>query len=171
MGTFGATHGIKGNIKIHTSGDALASHAFPIPCDTILTDGTAKKVEILSLTPSGSFFIAKVKGFDTPEAVVLLRNAVIFLPRESLPEIDSEEIYVMDLIGLAATIKLGESPLNYTITEVIDNPAHPILRFSSNDDISEPKEILVPFLHLYIGDWDLNLKQIEVRSWELWFEV
>jgi 16S rRNA processing protein RimM len=171
VGTFGATHGIKGNIKIHTSGDALASVPLPLKCDVRLTGGETKSISIQSISPNGNSLLAKIDGYETPEAVGIFRNAVIFLPKAVLPEIPEDEIYVIDLIGLAAVSKLGGESLGYKIVEVVDNPAHPILRFNALDEAKEPKEILVPFLNLYVGDWDKKLKQIEVRSWELWFEV
>ncbi len=171
MGSFGATHGIKGSIKIHTSGDALASVSLPLHCDVKLSDGSTRNICILSITPNGSSLLAQIKGFDTPEAVAIFRTAVIFLPKNILPEIDGEEIYVIDLIGLTAVTVLGGESLGYKIAEVIDNPAHPILRFLAEEEGRTPKEILVPFLNLYVGDWDLKAKSIEVRSWEFWFEV
>jgi len=171
VGTFGSTHGIKGNIKIHTSGDALSSVPLPLVCEVKLADGKLQKVTIHSIVSNGSFLLAKVAGYETPEAVSLLRNATIYLPKDVLPEIASDEIYVIDLIGLEAVTILGGESLGYTIVEVIDNPAHAILRFLANDNSKEPLEILVPFLHLYVGDWDKSKKQIEVKSWELWFEV
>ncbi len=171
VGTFGATHGIKGSIKINTSGDALSQLKLPLTIDVPLQSGASKKVKIISLSKNGNHLLAKVEGYDTPEAVVLLRNAPILIPKDLLPEANSSEIYVVDLIGLVAVTKLGGENLGYSISEVVDNPAHPILRFAANSNDAEPKEILVPFLNLYVGDWDLSKKQIEVISWELWFEV
>lgn len=171
VGTFGATHGIKGSIKINTSGDALSQLKLPLMIDVPLQSGANKKVKILSLSKNGNHLLAKVEGYDTPEAVVLLRNAPILIPKDLLPKATASEIYVVDLIGLSAVKKLNGEDLGYFIAEVIDNPAHPILRFVTKNNDMEPKEILVPFLNLYVGDWDLSLKQIEVISWELWFEV
>lgn len=171
MGSFGSTHGIKGNIKIHTTGDALASVSLPLSCEIKLPDGTFKTISIESISPNGNTLLAKIKGYETPESAAVLRNAAILLPKERLPEIPADEVYVIDLIGLTAVTNLGGESLGYQIAEVIDNPAHPILCFHPMDENAEPKEILVPFLHLYVGDWDLKQKQIEVRSWELWFEI
>lgn len=171
VGTFGTTHGIKGNIKIHTSGDALTSISLPLHCEVRLSDGKMKKISILSITPTGTTLVAKIEGFDSPETVAILRNSSIYLPKDALPPISGTEVYVIDLIGLLAVEALGGTSLGYKIVEVIDNPAHPILRFNAIDETTIPKEILVPFLHLYVGDWDLNKKQIEVKSWGLWLEI
>ncbi|TGL57549.1 16S rRNA processing protein RimM [Leptospira ognonensis] len=171
VGSFGSTHGIKGNIKIHTTGDALASVSLPLTCEIKLQDGSLKTISIQSITPNGNTLLAKIAGFDTPESLAPLRNAVILLPKDLLPEIPEDEVYVIDLIGLYAVTKLGGESLGYQIAQVMDNPAHPILCFHPIEENREPKEILVPFLHLYVGDWDKGKKQIEVRSWELWFEV
>jgi len=170
VGDFGATHGIKGLIRIHTEGETLSSIPTPIICLVHLVGGGEKQVKILEIKKHSSFYLAKVEGYETPEAVVILRQAGIFLKKSELPEPEPGEVYVLDLIGLEAAFTLGEKGLGYFIEEVIDNAAHPILRFITKEEI-EPKEILVPFLNKYIGSWDLSKKQIEVIFWEDWFAV
>ncbi|TGN08260.1 ribosome maturation factor RimM [Leptospira ilyithenensis] len=170
VGDFGATHGIKGLIRIHTEGETLATLKTPIICLVELVGGEKKQVKILEIKKHSSFYLAKLEGYETPEGVVIFRQAGIFLKKFELPKPAPGEVYVLDLIGLEATYRLGEKGLGYFVKEVIDNAAHPILRFVAREEI-EPKEVLVPFLNKYVGDWDLQKKQIEVVSWEDWFAV
>ncbi len=171
VGTFGGTFGIKGFIKVHTTGDSLLNIKLPALFEVRLSAGETKKLNIQTITQNGNTLIAKLEGYDTPEAVAIYRNASILLPKNQLPKIDPSEIYVIDLVGLQAVKELGGEPYNYTIVEVLDNPAHPILRLVPKNDGLLPAEILVPFLELYVGKWDISKKEIEMRSWELWFEV
>ncbi|TGN18808.1 16S rRNA processing protein RimM [Leptospira idonii] len=171
VGTLGATHGIKGFIKVHTGGDSLVSAKLPLVCQVRPLGGGTKEIKITSLKPNGNHLLCKIEGYDSPESVVIFRNASLWLSRSLLPKVDDGEVYVTDLVGLSAVLSLGGEKLDYTVESVIDNPAHPILRFVSNSPKEDFSEILVPFLNLYVGDWNLETGEIEVKSWEDWFAV
>lgn len=169
VGVFGSSHGIKGYIKCFTEGETLHSLKTPSTCLVQDPIGNQSNILIESIKPNGNHFLVKIKGYDTPETVVKYRGFSLLWKKEDLPVPSAGEIYTEDLIGLHAIAKETKSPLGYKITEVIDNPAHPILECKPIS--GEGETILVPFLNRFVGDWNLEEKTLEMIEWEQWFEI
>jgi 16S rRNA processing protein RimM len=171
VGGFGTSHGIKGLIKVYSDGETLASLTTPFHCLVPKSkDSTSfQKIKIESFKKNGNHFLAKIEGFETPETVIVFRNKSIFLNEEELPPLKEGEVYTKDLIGLIAISFETKDRIGYTVSEILDNPAHPILVLTS--DIDGQGNLMVPFLNQFLGDWDLQTKTIEVKNWEQWFEV
>lgn len=72
------------------------------------------------------------------DAALSLVKAEISVPRAELPELEGDEVYWTDLIGLRV-IGIDDEPLG-EVTEVTDNPAHPILT------VRGEQTLLIPFV-------------------------
>ncbi len=169
VGVFGSSHGIKGFIKCFTEGETLRSIQTPISCIVQDPLGKTATIEIETIKANGNHFLLKIKGYDTPETVVKYRGYSLLWKKEDLPAPSAGEIYTEDLIGLQAISKETGKTLGYKVTQVIDNPAHPILECKPMS--GEGETILIPFLNQFVGDWNLETRTIEFISWEQWFEV
>ncbi|MDF3821503.1 ribosome maturation factor RimM [Leptospira sp. 96542] len=169
VGVFGSSHGVKGLIKVFSDGDSLLSKTTPFHCKIQLKDGREETIHILSLKTNGNHLLAQIDGYIVPETVVRFRSGSLFMERGELPKTDPTEIYTSDLIDLQAKNKETGIVLDYRIVDVMDNPAHPILVFRSTTE--DPKQIMVPFLHRFVGDWDFDSQTIEVIDWEQWFVI
>jgi len=70
-----------------------------------------ERLEIVSLRPGKDFLIARFKDVADRSAAERLRNVELFVPRERLPALATDEFYHADLIGLVvediAGITLG----------------------------------------------------------------
>ncbi|MCX5569720.1 ribosome maturation factor RimM [Kaistia nematophila] len=103
LGQFGAAHGIRGEIKIHSYTEdpfGIADYG-PFALD----DG--RVVEIETVREQGENLIARVKGINDRNAAETLRNRKLFVDRAALPELDEEDdFYHADLIDLA--LELGD---------------------------------------------------------------
>lgn len=169
VGVFGSSHGIKGFIKVFTDGETLSSLKAPTTCTVQDPLGNITTIAIESIKSNGNHFLVKIKGYDTPETVVKYRGFSILWKKEELPKPQDGEVYTEDLIGLTIISKETKTPLGYKVTDVIDNPAHPILECKPTS--GEGETILVPFLNRFVGDWNLETKTLEMIEWEKWIAL
>ncbi|TGL55250.1 16S rRNA processing protein RimM [Leptospira kemamanensis] len=169
VGVFGSSHGIKGFIKVFTDGETLSSLKAPTTCTVRDPLGNTTTIAIESIKSNGNHFLVKIKGYDTPETVVKYRGFSILWKKEELPKPQDGEVYTEDLIGLRIISKETKTPLGYKVTDVIDNPAHPILECKPTS--GEGETILVPFLNRFVGDWNLETKTLEMIEWEQWIAL
>ena len=59
--------------------------------------------------PHDQYWRIKFQGIESPETAKLFRGRVIALPREALPDISKDEVYLEDLIGFEVVGPQGES--------------------------------------------------------------
>lgn len=105
LGTIGAAHGIKGEVRItsHTQDpEAIASYG---PLETS-RPGLTVTIEKARLNKT--VLIARLKGVSDRNAAELLNGVSLFIDRDRLPEHDDEDdFYHADLIGLDARLEEG----------------------------------------------------------------
>ncbi len=107
MGTIGAAHGIKGEVRIasHTQEpEAIADYG------PLQTDRPGLVVTIEAARLQKTVLIARIKGVRDRNAAELLNGVSLFVDRSQLPEIeDEDDFYHADLIGLDARLESGVS--------------------------------------------------------------
>lgn len=107
LGTIGAAHGIKGEVRItsHTADpEAIASYG------PLETDRAGLFVTITSARLNKTVLVARLKGVADRDAAEKLNGVSLFIDRSKLPETDDEDdFYHTDLIGLDARIEGGVS--------------------------------------------------------------
>ena len=93
----GAPHGVRGEVRLWTfTADPMAVTRYgPLESD----DGK-RAFEIDAVRTAKGHLVAKLRGISDRDAAEQLRNIQLFVPRDRLPEIDSDEFYHADLIGL-----------------------------------------------------------------------
>ena len=105
LGQIGAPHGLRGEVRLHSftaDPGAITSYG-PLETD----DG--RVLEIETLRPAKNHLVAKLAGIANRNAAEQLTNIKLYVPRERLPEPDTDdEFYHADLIGLAVVNRTGE---------------------------------------------------------------
>lgn len=103
LGTIGAAHGIKGEVRIvsHTQDpEAIAAYG---PLDT---DRPGLQVTIEAARLNKNVLIARLKGVRDRNAAEALNGVALFIGRDRLPENeDEDDFYHADLIGLEARLE------------------------------------------------------------------
>ncbi|ODT80754.1 MAG: 16S rRNA processing protein RimM [Pelagibacterium sp. SCN 64-44] len=103
LGTIGAAHGIKGEVRIvsHTQDpEAIAAYG---PLDT---DRPGLQVTIEAARLNKNVLIARLKGVRDRNAAEALNGVALFIGRDRLPESeDEDDFYHADLIGLEARLE------------------------------------------------------------------
>ena len=106
MAVVGAAHGIKGEVRVKSfTGDPLALAEYgPLWSE----DGRA--FEIADLRLQGDMAVVRFKGVADRSAAEALTHTALFVDRDRLPvDLDDEEYYHTDLIGLEAVEADGEA--------------------------------------------------------------
>ncbi len=99
LGRILGAHGVKGDVRIESFCADPASLASYGP----LVTGNGSRELVLGIRKSvGSRLVATITGVDTREQAESLKDAFLFVERNRLPEPETEEHYVADLIGLKA---------------------------------------------------------------------
>lgn len=170
IGKITKTFGIKGDLKVASTGTVLSD--LPTPFDLILLVNNSPKivrlnsVKLTKATKAVNEFIIHIENYENPEEAEKLRGHLLYINKTDLPATNKEEYYTFKLLGLPPKNN-GKIIKEYQIKEVLDNPAHPILLFVSE----EGNEILIPFIHEFVKEINFLEKTIEISNWEDWFEV
>jgi 16S rRNA processing protein RimM len=107
VGRFGAPQGVGGDLRLTSFTGVPGAIAAYKP---LIDENGTRRFSILSLRPiKDNMFIAKIAGVDDRASAGALTHAKLFVPRASLPDVEGEEFYLADLIGLAATNEAGEA--------------------------------------------------------------
>nr|WP_321455226.1 ribosome maturation factor RimM [uncultured Cohaesibacter sp.] len=103
---FGAAHGVRGEVRIKLFAedpDALFDYG---PLET--ADGS-RQFEFLSARESKTVFVCRIKGLNNRNDVEALTGQRLYVDRDKLPELEEEEFYHSDLIGLDVRLEDGTS--------------------------------------------------------------
>lgn len=93
----GAPHGVRGEVRLWTfTADPMAVTRYA----PLQTEDGKQAFEIEAVRPAKGHLVARLRGIDTREAAERLTNIKLFVPRKRLPEIEADEFYHADLVGL-----------------------------------------------------------------------
>jgi 16S rRNA processing protein RimM len=158
MGRVAAPYGVRGWVKVQPftqAPDTLLAHRTWWIADKPGTPPRSRVVEESRL--HSDVVIAKLEGIGTREEALLYRGREIAVPRDALPPIADDEVYLADLVGLQVVNRRGEQLGRVDGTS--DDAAQPILRVVAEGGI----ERLVPFG--VVDEVDLEAGRIVV-DWE-----
>jgi 16S rRNA processing protein RimM len=155
VGRFGAPQGVGGGLRLTSFTRVPGAIAAYKP---LLDESGTRRFSIVSLHPlKHNLFVAKIAGVDDRASAGALTNAKLFVPRASLPEVEGEEFYLADLIGLAAMDVAGKA-----VGSVVN-----VLNFGSGDilEIACPdrsETLLLPFTEKIFPRVDIESGHVTV---------
>jgi 16S rRNA processing protein RimM len=159
MGRVIAALGIKGWVKVKAFtevADGLAD--YPVWWLEDKSGWTPVAVEDTALSNKG--LGALLEGINDRNAAERLRGTNIGLPRDQLPQLDKDEIYWIDLIGLA--VRNAKSESLGTIDNLLETGANDVLVVKAEDGT----ERLIPFIPQVVLNVDRENRLMTV-DWEL----
>ncbi len=106
LAVIGAAHGIKGEVRVKTyTGDPLDLGSYGL-----LYDASGKSYEVLSIRPSKTVVVVRFAGVEDRNAAEALNGKELYVDHAQLPQdLDEDEFYYTDLIGLAVRDSAGAS--------------------------------------------------------------
>ena len=99
VGRFGAPHGVRGEVRLQSfTGEPRAIAGYgPLQAK----DGRRFTLSAVRLVKD-NMLVARVVGIADRDAAVALTNLELYVARTALPPPDEDEVYVADLVGMAA---------------------------------------------------------------------
>jgi 16S rRNA processing protein RimM len=159
MGRVIAALGIKGWVKVKAFtevADGLAD--YPVWWLEHKSGWTPVAVEDTALSHKG--LGALFKGINDRNAAERLRGTNIGLPRDQLPQLEKDEIYWIDLIGLS--VRNAKSESLGTIDNLMETGANDVLVVKAEDGTKR----LIPFIPQVVLNVDRESRLVTV-DWEL----
>lgn len=161
MGRVVGPYGVQGWIKVAPfteAADALAGYAtwWLEPRD----GEPARAWQVEGARRHADSVVAKLAGVGSREEAASLKGALVAVPREALPALEDDEVYVGDLVGMSVVNRRGEAL--GAVASVDTFGAHPVLRVVADDGAAR----LVPFVPAYVDAVDREAGRIDV-DWGL----
>lgn len=154
------THGIKGEIKIMPYTD------YPeLLCefDRLFLGKNHEEINVERSRVFKNMVIAKLEGYDTPEAAEKLRNKILYMHRDDL-ELDEDTYFIQDLIGIE--VSDADSGFVYgKITDVMQTGANDVYVIQGKD-----REYLIPAIPEVVITTDIDENTMTIRPLEGLFE-
>ncbi|MEV4420019.1 ribosome maturation factor RimM [Patulibacter sp. NPDC049589] len=149
LGRIGKAHSLDGSFGVtKPKGEHLVQGAI------VVVAGVER--EIVRRSGTDAKPILRLQGIDGIDAVEAMRGTDLFIPRASLPELDDEEYWPDDLVGLPVRATTGE-PVG-TLAEVLTMPSVDVLRVERDGAV----DLLVPFHREAVPVFDVEGRDVAI---------
>ena len=156
VGVITTTHGVRGEVKVFPTTDDPAR--FKKLKDVILDNGKVKKdLEIENVKFFKNMVILKFKGLDNINDVERFRQAKLLVTREKAVELEEDEYFIADLIGINVTSDEGEEL--GIIKDVLQTGANDVYVIAKENT----PDLLVPAIHDCVLAVDIEAQTMTVH--------
>lgn len=155
VGVISSTHGIRGEVKVFPTTDEPAR--FKKLKKVLLDTGKERlELEIQSVKFFKQFVIVKFRGIDNINDIEKYKGKSLMVPREDAVQLEEDEYYIADLIGMEVYTDGGRLG---TLKDVMETGANEVYIIDSD----EHGEVLVPAIHDCILDVDVEKQTMKIR--------
>lgn len=149
VGVITTTHGIRGEVKVYPTTDDV--HRFEELESVLLDTGKEyRELKIKSVKYFKQYAILKFKGIDNINDIEMYKQRELWIPREEGQDLEEDEYYIADLIGMEVVLEDGSS--FGTLTDVMETGANDVYVVENG----EGQEILLPAIRECILDVDVE---------------
>lgn len=160
VGVISSTHGLRGEVKVFPTTDDAAR--FQTLKNVVLDTGREKlDLEIQSVRFFKQFVIVKFKGIDNINDIEKYKGKSLFVTRENAVELEEDEYYIGDLIGMEVYTDDSEERFG-VLKDVMETGANEVYIITSENH----GEVLLPAIHESILDIDVEAKKMKVHLME-----
>ena len=157
VGVISSTHGVRGEVKVFPTTDD--PQRFKSLKNVILDTGKEQiPLEIQGVKFFKQFVILKFKGIDNINDIERYRRS-LFVTREDAVELEEDEYYIADLIGMDVITDEGEEG---KLVDVIETGANEVYVV----EFDKYGEVLIPAIHDCILDVDIEAMSMKVHLLE-----
>lgn len=156
VGVITTTHGIRGEVKVFPTTDD--PKRFLDLKNVILDDGkTTLDLEIQNVKFFKNLVILKFKGIDNINDIEKYKKAGLYVTREDAVELEEDEYFIADLIGMDVISDEGEQL--GTISDVLQTGANDVYVISSKGQ----KDLLLPAIHECVLNVNVEERTMKVH--------
>ena len=158
VGVISSTHGVRGEVKVFPTTDDPARF---LELKNVILDAGKEQIplEIQGVKFFKQFVILKFKGIDNINDIERYKSRPLLVNREDAVDLEEDEYYIADLIGMAVVTDEGEKG---TLTDVIETGANEVYVV----EFENLGEVLIPAIHDCILDVDLDKMLMQVHLLE-----
>ena len=154
-GIISSTHGIRGEVKVFPTTDDAAR--FKEIRKVFLDTGRERlELEIQSVRFFKQFVIVKFKGIDNINDIEKYKGCSLYISREEAAELDEDEYYIGDLIGMDVFTEKGHFGVLRDVMETGANEVYII-------DSDSHGEVLIPAIRQCVLDVDVEQNRMTIR--------
>ena len=158
VGVISSTHGVRGEVKVFPTTDD--PQRFKSLKNVILDTGKEQiPLEIQGVKFFKQFVILKFKGIDNRNDIERYKRRSLFVTREDAVELEEDEYYIADLIGMDVITDEGEEG---KLVDVIETGANEVYVV----EFDKYGEVLIPAIHDCILDVDIEAMSMKVHLLE-----
>lgn len=146
------TQGLKGEVKVYPYVDDI--NRFDDLESFYLEKNFNHEYEVERVRYKGNMVIMKIKGIDSVELAEKVKTKNIYISRENSVDLDEDEFFISDLIGLEVFTVAGEK------VGILKD----VLQYSANDVYvvkgANDKEYLIPSTMQFVPEINLEEKKM-----------
>ena len=122
VGVISSTHGIRGEVKVFPTTDDAGR--FKKLKEVVLDTGKEQiPLEVQGVKFFKQFVILKFKGIDNINEIEMYKGKSLLVTRENAVELEEDEYYIADLIGMRVVTDEGERGI---LKDVIETGANEV---------------------------------------------
>ena len=157
VGVISSTHGLRGEVKVFPTTDDAAR--FQTLKNVVLDTGREKlDLEIQSVRFFKQFVIVKFKGIDNINDIEKYKGKSLFVTRENAVELEEDEYYIGDLIGMEVYTDDSEERFG-VLKDVMETGANEVYIITSENH----GEVLLPAIKECILDVDVEKNSMTIH--------
>ncbi|MBQ7371020.1 MAG: 16S rRNA processing protein RimM [Blautia sp.] len=156
VGVITTTHGVRGEVKVYPTTDT-PERFLDLEYVLLDTGRERRQLEIERVKFFKNLAILKFKGIDNINDIEKYKGKELWIPREEGQELDEDEYYIADLIGMDVVLEDGSA--FGTLKDVLETGANDVYIIKT----TEGKEVLLPAIGDCILDVDLDANQMTVH--------
>lgn len=135
------THGLRGEVKVFPTTDDPSRYDDLKEVELLTKEGTYMTLEVECVRYFKNLVIVKFKNYDNINDIEQYKKCNLYVTREHAVELEEDEYFVADLIGLKAKTDEGEEL--GTLSDVLTTGANDVYVIKGSDG----EELLVPAIH------------------------
>ena len=155
VGVISSTHGIRGEVKVFPTTDDPARFK-KLKIVLLDTGKELTELEVQSVKFFKPFVSLKFRGIDNINDIEIYKGKSLLVPREDAVELEENEYYIADLIGMEVVTDEGEFGILRDVMETGANEVYII-------DSKEHGEVLIPAIRDCILDVDVENRRMKIR--------
>lgn len=169
VGKIGRAHGIEGEVRVFTREPDWEGFREGAVLYLEERDGSYRELTVESWRIANDFVIAKFASLDDRGEAEKLRNRMLSMPEDELPELEEGEVYHYDLEGREVYVGPGqngdgESERIGRVSGVFETPANDVMVV----DLEGGDELYVPMFEGAIEAIDADSHAVYLRPLDEW---
>lgn len=156
VGVITTTHGVRGEVKVYPTTDE-PERFLDLEYVLLDTGKELRRLDIKNVRFFKNLVILKFDGIDNINDIEKYKGRDLWIPREEAQELDEDEYYIADLLGMKVLLEDGSE--FGTLKNVMETGANDVYIVDS----VEHGEVLLPAIKECIRDVDIETNTMTVH--------